>query len=345
MEFRGQGPRISSSNSLPRAAGAAGTLLEIAPRRHLSCGGVVLVAVVIRWASGRTTRWAPAAADRPLSQTRRRPAPDADLSFLRQDDDQPGSRGRRRKHRVQGHPDAQVWWTRARRSTTAKGRTSTEKPLRVSSPASATRNWIRSNRPIEKPATDWLPSLFPKDNLHTSEDLTTQPLREWNLQHAASLCPFAPGEHALARPTDGTESDSNLPQPELNPLLNPVLGQHMGRWAEVYFTSPPEKREAAVLELLRELRSNSNPQPEGTAAYHNEVLAGNPVHEMVESVHMTAQAWRIDMPVMRGQKSSSQIFLRRVRRTDPGRNFTRRITRLEWPMRETAARVYRKRGT
>jgi hypothetical protein len=31
----------------------------------------------------------------------------------------------------------------------------------------------------------------------------------------------------------------------------------MGRWAEVYFTSPPEKREEAVIELLRELEARS----------------------------------------------------------------------------------------
>jgi hypothetical protein len=49
----------------------------------------------------------------------------------------------------------------------------------------------------------------------------------------------------------------------LNPLLNPVLGQNMGRWAEVYFTSPPEKREQAVLELLRELQAE-NSTSEGT---------------------------------------------------------------------------------
>jgi len=50
----------------------------------------------------------------------------------------------------------------------------------------------------------------------------------------------------------------------LNPLLNPVLAQNMGRWAEVYFTSPPEKREQAVLDLLRELQGD-NPSPEITA--------------------------------------------------------------------------------
>jgi len=35
----------------------------------------------------------------------------------------------------------------------------------------------------------------------------------------------------------------------------------MGRWAEVYFTSPPEKREEAVLQLLRELEAE-NPDHE-----------------------------------------------------------------------------------
>ncbi len=57
----------------------------------------------------------------------------------------------------------------------------------------------------------------------------------------------------MAPANDNSDRNSTLPVPELNPLLNPVLGAHLGRWAEVYFTSPPEKREAAVLELLREL--------------------------------------------------------------------------------------------
>lgn len=51
-----------------------------------------------------------------------------------------------------------------------------------------------------------------------------------------------------------------LPAAELNPLLNPLLGENMGRWAEVYFTSPPEKREQAVLELLRELEAQKSRQ-------------------------------------------------------------------------------------
>jgi len=57
------------------------------------------------------------------------------------------------------------------------------------------------------------------------------------------------------------ESDANtLPDPELNPLLNPLLAAHMGRWAEVYFTNPPEKRGQAISALLRELESISPPE-------------------------------------------------------------------------------------
>ncbi|MGA7906770.1 MAG: zinc-ribbon domain-containing protein [Candidatus Sulfotelmatobacter sp.] len=63
-------------------------------------------------------------------------------------------------------------------------------------------------------------------------------------------------------PDPNKPEDSTLPRPELNPLLNPVLASHMGRWAEVYFTNPPDKREEAVLELLRELESDSGPAPD-----------------------------------------------------------------------------------
>jgi len=45
---------------------------------------------------------------------------------------------------------------------------------------------------------------------------------------------------------------------ELNPLLNPVLEKNLGRWAQVYFTNPPEARERAVLDLLRELDSEAS---------------------------------------------------------------------------------------
>lgn len=60
----------------------------------------------------------------------------------------------------------------------------------------------------------------------------------------------------MAQPTDKIDAEI-LPDPELNPLLNPLLAAHMGRWAEVYFTTPPEKRSQAVYDLIRELKSHS----------------------------------------------------------------------------------------
>lgn len=58
----------------------------------------------------------------------------------------------------------------------------------------------------------------------------------------------------MPHPTDKFDEET-LPDPELNPLRNPLLAAHMGRWAEVYFTTPPEKRSQAVTELLRELEN------------------------------------------------------------------------------------------
>jgi hypothetical protein len=68
-----------------------------------------------------------------------------------------------------------------------------------------------------------------------------------------------PLDPSSSRSSNHDDSDhvQSLPRPELNPLLNPLLGDNMGRWAEVYFRNPPENREEAVLELLRELKSKS----------------------------------------------------------------------------------------
>ena len=64
---------------------------------------------------------------------------------------------------------------------------------------------------------------------------------------------------------DTSLAKTDLPNPDLNPLMNPTLGRNLGRWAQVYFTSPPEKREEAVVELLRELQAQSGkPAPEPT---------------------------------------------------------------------------------
>jgi len=63
-------------------------------------------------------------------------------------------------------------------------------------------------------------------------------------------------------PRPGQEFDSStLPDPEINPLLNPLLAANMGRWAEVYFTTPPEKRGQAIYDLIRELQQNASDAP------------------------------------------------------------------------------------
>ena len=61
---------------------------------------------------------------------------------------------------------------------------------------------------------------------------------------------------------DEHEVGDNLPNPLLNPMLNPTLGRNLGRWADVYYSTPPEKRERAIFELLRELESPGKPQRE-----------------------------------------------------------------------------------
>jgi hypothetical protein len=72
---------------------------------------------------------------------------------------------------------------------------------------------------------------------------------------------------------------ATIPDPNLNPLSNPVLGQHMGRWAEVYFTTPPEKRREAVQQLLRELAADSKAERATSENHHERVEARDPVTE------------------------------------------------------------------
>lgn len=83
-------------------------------------------------------------------------------------------------------------------------------------------------------------------------------------------------------PENAPEPTAELPNPELNPLLNPTLGRNLGRWAEVYFTSPPEKREEAVGELLRELKENPAPAATDSEFARGDLSlseAGNAVEE------------------------------------------------------------------
>ena len=85
----------------------------------------------------------------------------------------------------------------------------------------------------------------------------------------------------MSQPEDQSKTGT-LPDPELNPLLNPLLAANMGRWAEVYFTNPPEKRAQAVAELLRELEQN--PQPEPHSARTQEKAQGSVENKAVDTL-------------------------------------------------------------
>ncbi|MFZ0297993.1 MAG: hypothetical protein WAM13_06540 [Candidatus Sulfotelmatobacter sp.] len=72
----------------------------------------------------------------------------------------------------------------------------------------------------------------------------------------------------------------------LNPLLNPLLASHMGRWAEVYFTNPPEKREQAVSDLLRELEEVAVPSTASVQGVAGTISKKSP--QTADSLHSSA---------------------------------------------------------
>jgi TPR repeat protein len=55
-------------------------------------------------------------------------------------------------------------------------------------------------------------------------------------------------------------SEPPLPS-ELNPLTNPALERNLGRWAQVYFSNPPRKRQQAVSKLLQEIQRETGADP------------------------------------------------------------------------------------
>src|SRR5579864_4945248 len=72
------------------------------------------------------------------------------------------------------------------------------------------------------------------------------------------------GRKRLPRQSDQSTDSQTTPPAELNPLLNPLLADNMGRWAEAYFTSPPDNREQAVLDLIRQLEAEKAAGKTGT---------------------------------------------------------------------------------
>jgi hypothetical protein len=98
-------------------------------------------------------------------------------------------------------------------------------------------------------------AVFAEGNYRIS---TSPPFDKWRCREWNYLGHHFSEKWRLPQPQEKTSQPATeLPNPELNPLLNPTLGQNLGRWAQVYFTSPPEKREEAVLELLAELRAQA----------------------------------------------------------------------------------------
>jgi hypothetical protein len=95
--------------------------------------------------------------------------------------------------------------------------------------------------------------------------------------------------------TDDSKGSAPLPRSELNPLLNPLLGQNMGRWAEVYYTSPPETREQAVEKLVRELEAQ---QMEAQQAVPQDRSFSREEHVPVAAVN--------DLPSLRPAASESR---------------------------------------
>ena len=61
------------------------------------------------------------------------------------------------------------------------------------------------------------------------------------------------GEH----PHEKMSVAADFSNPELNPLMNPLLGRNLARWAQVYLTTPPEQREAAITDLLHQLQAEA----------------------------------------------------------------------------------------
>lgn len=108
-------------------------------------------------------------------------------------------------------------------------------------------------------------------------------------------------------PTDKSET-STLPDTELNPLLNPLLAENLGRWAEVYFTSPPENRAQAVSALLSELRKGSPAASISVQVTQDEKRHQRPETENVPDSPSTAAESPLICSVCGHNNSAAQKF-------------------------------------
>jgi hypothetical protein len=132
----------------------------------------------------------------------------------------------------------------------------------------------------------------------------------------------------LPRETEHPEEPSTLPSPDLNPLLNPLLAQNMGRWAETYFTSPPERREQAVMDLLRELEAENSTREDGgdtspstmPERASEPVLVAAPWAAEVEPVLVRCQSCGREMPA--AQNYCGLCGVRQERRAGPPKGVT-----------------------
>lgn len=85
----------------------------------------------------------------------------------------------------------------------------------------------------------------------------------------------------MPRPVDEAKPDT-VPDPEMNPLRNRLLAANMGRWAEVYFTTAPEKRAEAVAELIRQLEQEEAGTGAAPAQQHEEIYAEGAAQDVKE---------------------------------------------------------------
>ena len=118
----------------------------------------------------------------------------------------------------------------------------------------------------------------------------------------------------MAQPTNDTKTGAGiLPDTELNPLVNPLLAAHMGRWAEVYFTSPPEKRAQAVSDLVRELSGMHRLQPRPNGEQRSYMAEGSKTPRRISSPN--SEPPHGPVRILRTPKRRLTKILRHVRRT------------------------------